>query len=132
MTSISTFLMFEGRAEEAMNFYRSVFPAAEVRSLTRHGEAAGEMKGRVMLAEMTLAGHSLMFSDSYVKHGFSFTPSISLFVTFTDETELRDAFAQLSQDGSVMMPVENYGFSQLFGWCSDRFGVSWQLNLPSA
>jgi predicted 3-demethylubiquinone-9 3-methyltransferase (glyoxalase superfamily) len=67
-----------------------------------------------------------------IKHGFSFTPSCSTFVAFDSTAELERVFGRLSQGGQVLMPVDNYGFSQRFGWLNDRFGVSWQLNLPSA
>ena len=65
-----------------------------------------------------------------VKHAFTFTPSISLFVDCRSAAMLDAAFAQLADGGHVYMRIANYGFSQRFGWCSDRFGVSWQLNLP--
>ena len=65
-----------------------------------------------------------------MKHAFTFTPSISLFVDFASADELGAAFANLSKGGKVLMPVDNYGFSRRFGWCVDRSGVSWQLNLP--
>lgn len=71
-----------------------------------------------------------MFSDSYVKHAFTFTPSVSLFVDFATAEELDASFAKLGEGGTVFMPLDNYGFSPRFGWCSDRFRVSWQLNLP--
>jgi len=64
-----------------------------------------------------------------VKHGFGFTPAMSLFVECESETELDAAFNRLSEGGNVLMPVGNYGFSSRFGWLTDRFGVSWQLNL---
>jgi len=67
--------------------------------------------------------------DSPVKHPFSFTPSISIFVECENEAELDEAFQQLSTGGQVLMPPGNYGFSTKFGWVNDRFGVSWQLNL---
>ena len=54
---------------------------------------------------------------------------MSLFVECESEDELRGAFARLSEGGSVLMPAGNHGFSTLFAWVSDRFGVSWQLNL---
>ncbi len=82
------------------------------------------------MAHFDLNGHRLMFSDSYAKHEFTFTPSISLFVDFASGEELDSAFAKLANEGRVFMPLDNYGFSRRFGWCSDRFGVSWQLNLP--
>ncbi len=64
-----------------------------------------------------------------MKHGFGFTPAMSLFVECESEAELDAAFGRLSEGGNVLMPVGNYGFSSRFGWLTDRFGVSWQLNL---
>ena len=62
-------------------------------------------------------------------HDFGFTPSVSLFVECQDEAELEKLFAELSGEGRVLMPLGDYGFSRRFGWCNDRYGVSWQLNL---
>ena len=64
-----------------------------------------------------------------MKHDFTFTPSISMFVDCDNNIELEDVFNQLSSGGKVLMPLDNYGFSKKFGWVNDRFGVSWQLNL---
>jgi uncharacterized glyoxalase superfamily protein PhnB len=55
---------------------------------------------------------------------------MSLFVDFDSAAALDSAFAVLAESGTVLMPIADYGFSQRFGWCADRFGVSWQLNLP--
>jgi predicted 3-demethylubiquinone-9 3-methyltransferase (glyoxalase superfamily) len=63
------------------------------------------------------------------KHDFGFTPAMSIFVDCESEEELQHAFRQLSVDGNVLMPLDNYGFSAHFGWLNDRFGVSWQPNL---
>ena len=71
-----------------------------------------------------------MCIDSAVSHGFTFTPSMSIFVDCGSAAELERAFAALAAGGAVLMPLENYGFSTRFGWVNDRFGVSWQLNLP--
>jgi predicted 3-demethylubiquinone-9 3-methyltransferase (glyoxalase superfamily) len=54
---------------------------------------------------------------------------MSIFVTCADDSELNEAYNQLSSGGQVLMPLDNYGFSQKFGWVKDRFRVSWQLNL---
>jgi len=126
---ISTFLMFEGQAEEAMTFYVSLFPGSEVWSIERYGPGEMGPEGSVKRADFTLAGHALMCIDSPAKHAFTFTPSVSLFVECADEAELDAAFERLSEGGSVLMPLADYGFSRKFGWVSDRFGVSWQLNL---
>lgn len=64
-----------------------------------------------------------------MKHDFTFTPSISLFVECESEMELEVAYQALSAGGELLMPLDNYGFSTRFGWVNDRFGVSWQLNL---
>lgn len=126
---ITTFLMFEGKAEEAMTFYRSLFADAEVTSLTKYGPEGPGAEGSVMHAIFTLAGQQFMCIDSAVKHAFGFTPAMSLWVDCADEAELDRLYAALSADGQVLMAVGNHGFSTRFGWVNDRFGVSWQLNL---
>ncbi len=128
--SVATFLMFEGVAETAMNFYISLFKGSEIKRIERYGPGEPGAEGSVKRADFTLAGHALMCIDSPMKHGFTFTPSISLFVDCQDEAELDNAFDQLSAGGGVLMPLGDYGFSTKFGWVNDRFGVSWQLNLP--
>ena len=83
------------------------------------------------MAQVRFADHSLIVIDSPVPHDFGFTPSMSLFVDFESEADLERVFDRLSAGGDVMMPLDDYGFSARFGWVSDRFGVSWQLNLPN-
>lgn len=126
---ITTFLMFEGRAEEAMTFYRSLFPDAEVRSLAKYGPEGPGAEGSVVHAIFTLAGQEFMCIDSAMEHGFGFTPAVSLYVDCADEAEIDRLYAALSEGGGVLMPLGNHGFSTKFGWVNDRFGVSWQLNL---
>jgi predicted 3-demethylubiquinone-9 3-methyltransferase (glyoxalase superfamily) len=128
---ITTFLMFEGGAEEAMNFYLSLFDDAEVVAITRYGAEGPGPEGSVMHATFAVAGQQFMVSDSYVHHQFSFTPSVSLFVDCAGEAELERLFAALSEKGATLMPLGEYGFSRKFGWVNDRYGVSWQLNLAA-
>jgi predicted 3-demethylubiquinone-9 3-methyltransferase (glyoxalase superfamily) len=126
--SVSTFLMFEGAAEEAMNFYVSLFKNSQVKHIERYGPGEPGAEGSVKRADFTLAGQNLICIDSPVKHAFTFTPSISLFIDCETEAELDAAFDQLSAGGTLLMPPGNYGFSTKFVWLNDRFGVSWQLN----
>lgn len=121
--------MFEGHAEKAMNFYVSLFKGSKIVHVERYGPCQHGAEGTVKIADFNLAGHELRCIDSPMKHGFTFTPSISLFVECESEEELEHAFQQLSEGGGVLMPLGNYGFSTKFGWVNDRFGVSWQLNL---
>jgi predicted 3-demethylubiquinone-9 3-methyltransferase (glyoxalase superfamily) len=130
---ITTFLMFTGQAEEAMNFYISLFDQSEIISIQHYGanetgyDAGTE--GKVLHAAFSLNGQVFMCIDSNVKHEFTFTPSISLYVTCDTEVEIDRVFEMLSQDGSVLMPLAAYPFSKKFGWVGDKYGVSWQLNL---
>ena len=122
------FLMFEGRAEEAMNFYVSLFAGSEIRSVTKYGPGETGPEGTIMRADFTVAGQDVSCSDSPIEHAFSFTPSFSFFVECEDEAELDSVFDRLSDNGDILMPPDDYGFSRKFTWVSDRFGVSWQLN----
>jgi predicted 3-demethylubiquinone-9 3-methyltransferase (glyoxalase superfamily) len=125
---IRPFLMFEGKAEEAMNFYVSLFPGSEITELARYGPDEAGAEASVKLAAFTIGGENVLCTDSFVHHGFTFTPAISFFVSCESDEEVRPLAAALSEGGSVFMPVGEYGFSRLFAWVSDRFGVSWQLN----
>ncbi|MCU5375988.1 VOC family protein [Bacillus cereus] len=126
---ITTFLMFEGKAEEAMNFYTSLFDQSEIVNISRYDENGPGKEGSVIHATFTLNGQEFMCIDSYVNHGFTFTPSMSLYVTCETEEEIETVFHKLAQDGSVLMPLGSYPFSKKFGWLNDKYGVSWQLTL---
>lgn len=126
---ISTFLMFSGKAEEAMNHYISIFDQSEILSIQRYGANEAGAEGSVLRASFSLHGQVFMCIDSYVRHEFTFTPAISLYVTCDTENEIDRAFEKLSDGGTVLMPLGAYPFSEKFGWVQDRYGVSWQLNL---
>jgi predicted 3-demethylubiquinone-9 3-methyltransferase (glyoxalase superfamily) len=129
---VTPFLMFQGDANAAIALYRELFAGAEVRHLEHYGPKEPGPEGQVRRATLVLAGQELMLFDSPPVHDFTFTPSISMFVDCADELEIERLFTGLSEGGTVRMPLNNYGFSLRFGWVDDRFGVSWQLNLPAA
>jgi len=125
-----------GKAEEAIKFYTSIFPNSEIKSIINYRE--GEPGGTPALIKygvFTLNGTPYMVSESNYNHAWSFTPGVSLFVECNSEKEIQTLFDQLSSNGGqVMIPLdnygsENYGFGKKFGWCQDRYGISWQLNL---
>ncbi|MBY0599340.1 VOC family protein [Bacillus bingmayongensis] len=126
---ITTFLMFEGNAEEAMNLYTSLFDQSEIINISRYDANGPGKEGTVMHATFTLNGQEFMCIDSYVKHEFTFTPSMSLYVNCNTEEEIAEVFNKLAQEGEVLMPLTAYPFSKKFGWLNDKYGVSWQLNL---
>ncbi|MCK0473739.1 VOC family protein [Halalkalibacter sp. APA_J-10(15)] len=129
---ITTFLTFEGSAEEAMNLYVSLFDDSEITSIVRYGANEVGKEGSVQHATFSINGQEFMCIDSSVKHEWTFTPGVSLFVACKTEQEIDRLFEKLSQDGFVHMPLSNYGFSEKFGWIDDKYGVSWQLNLANS
>jgi predicted 3-demethylubiquinone-9 3-methyltransferase (glyoxalase superfamily) len=134
MNKTTTFLMFVGdqcgKAEEAMKLYTTLFKNSEIKNIEHwNKDEPGGIEGQVKRATFTIAGQEYMVSENAMMHEFTFTPAISIFVECDSEDEQAMLFEKLSQNGKVMMPLNNYGFSQKFGWVSDVYGVSWQLNL---
>ena len=127
---ITTFLMFSGAAEEAMTFYVSLFPRSRILSIIHYGAGEPGKEGTVKQAIFELNATRLICIDSPVQHPFTFTPAVSLFVDCDDQIEIDRLFERLVEGGQALMPPDSYGFSRRFAWVQDRYGVSWQLNLP--
>ena len=119
-----------GKAEEAINFYTSLFDNSKILSVERYGAGESEPEGSVKIARFTLNGVEHMAIDS-TPHDFTFTPSISLYVECASPNEIETTYQALLDGGKALMPLDNYGFSEKFGWVSDKYGVSWQLNLAN-
>jgi predicted 3-demethylubiquinone-9 3-methyltransferase (glyoxalase superfamily) len=119
MQKITPFLWFDGKAEEAMNLYVSVFKNSKVVSVSRYGDGGPGPKGTVMSATFQLEGQTF-----YALNGgpqYTFTPAISLFVSCETQPEVDELWAKLSAGGS----------EGRCGWLQDRYGLSWQI-IPSA
>jgi predicted 3-demethylubiquinone-9 3-methyltransferase (glyoxalase superfamily) len=122
------FLMFQGDAKPALALWREAFPDLEVLEMEEYRE--GGQAGQISAARIRLGGNEWRLFDSPPVHSFTFTPASSFFVDCDDEGHLRSLAEKLGDGGEVMMEIGNYGFSKLFTWITDRYGVSWQLNLP--
>jgi predicted 3-demethylubiquinone-9 3-methyltransferase (glyoxalase superfamily) len=127
---VRPFLMFQGDAEAAMTFYVSLFADGAIHEVVRYGPGEASREGSIRRASFAIGGQTIDCSDSPPVHDFTFTPSFSLFVDCTATDELARLVAALADGGATLMPLADYGFSRRFAWVSDRFGVSWQLNLP--
>jgi predicted 3-demethylubiquinone-9 3-methyltransferase (glyoxalase superfamily) len=128
---LRTFMTFQGgAATAALELYRDVFDDFELDQIEHYGPSDAGREGTVKVARFRLAGGHFSCADSPVRHEWGFTPAVSLWIDCDDNTELQRLFDQLRVDGQVFMPLDDYGFSTRFGWVGDRFGVTWQLNLP--
>lgn len=129
---ITPYLWFDHQAEEAINFYTSLFNDSRIVAINRYPEGFEEgpmagMAGKVIHAVFELAGYQFMAIDGGPL--FKFTPAISFFVNCETEAEIDGLWAALSDGGEVAMPLQAYPFSPKFGWVQDKYGLSWQLNL---
>jgi predicted 3-demethylubiquinone-9 3-methyltransferase (glyoxalase superfamily) len=119
MQKITPFLWFDGKAEEAMNFYVSVFKNSKIVNVRRYGEAGPGPKGTVMTGTFQIEGQ-----EFYALNGgplFTFSPAISFFVNCEKQQEVDELWEKLSEGGE----------KQRCGWLKDKYGVSWQI-IPTA
>jgi predicted 3-demethylubiquinone-9 3-methyltransferase (glyoxalase superfamily) len=115
MPKITPFLWFNDQAEEAMNFYASIFKNAKKGSISRCGEGGPGPKGSVMSVTFQLEGQDFMALNGGPH--FTFTPAISLFVNCETQEEVDHYWERLSAGGT----------KERCGWLKDKFGLSWQI-----
>jgi predicted 3-demethylubiquinone-9 3-methyltransferase (glyoxalase superfamily) len=115
MQKITPFLWFDGQAEEAMNFYVSIFKNSKVVSVARYGDAGPGPKGSVMTAAFQLEGQDFVALNGGPQ--FKFTPAISFVVNCETQQEVNDLWEKLSASGR----------KDRCGWLQDKYGVSWQI-----
>jgi len=119
MQKISPFLWFDNQAEEAVNFYTSIFKNSKILSVTRYGEAgakaAGRPKGSVMTVVFELGGQEFIALNGGPV--FTFSPAISFVVNCETQEEVDELWEKLSEGGE----------KEQCGWLKDKYGVSWQI-----
>jgi PhnB protein len=133
---VQSYLFFDGRCEEALEFYRSAL-GAEVTALMRFKDGPQEGSGegcqgpavdpeKVMHANFRIGETQIMASDGMAQGNPSFQ-GFSLSISAPDEAEAERLFGVLSDGGQVQMPMTKTFFSPKFGMAADRFGVSWMV-----
>jgi predicted 3-demethylubiquinone-9 3-methyltransferase (glyoxalase superfamily) len=115
MQKITTFLWFDGQAEEAANFYTSIFKNSKIGRILRYGDAGPGAKGSVMTVEFQLEGQEFIALNG--GPAYQLTPAISLFVNCETQKEVDDLWTKLSAGGKEVQ----------CGWLEDKFGLSWQI-----
>lgn len=113
---ITTFLTFDDRAEEAIEFYTSIFPDSRVTSTTRYGAAGPREEGSFMTGTFELAGQEFVALNG--GSSFTFAQGMSLFVDCETQQEVDELWERLTEGGGEPGPC---------GWLTDKFGVSWQI-----
>ena len=116
MPKITTFLTFDNQAEEAANFYTSVFKNSKILTRVNYGDAGPGPKGALMWATISLDGQELMLLNG--GPSFTFAQGFSLFVSVETQAEVDDYWTKLTAGG---------GKEVACGWLTDKFGVSWQI-----
>ncbi|EKE27768.1 MAG: hypothetical protein ACD_3C00154G0011 [uncultured bacterium (gcode 4)] len=130
---IVPFLWFDDKAEEAVNFYASVFKNSKPLTTTHYSKAGAGVSWRPEWSIMTI-DFLLDWQELIALNGgpeFKFTPAISFFVSCENIQEMEMHWKKLSEGWVVLMELDKYSFSERFWWVQDKFGVSWQLNLAS-
>ncbi len=128
-TKLTPFLTFMGQADDAIKLYVSLFKNSKIASIEHYGAEGPGPAGTVRMAEIIVCGQPLRCLDSPMKHNWTFSPAISMFIESKDEAEIVHYFEKLSDKGLVLMPLDSYPFSKKFAWVQDRFGVNWQLSV---
>jgi predicted 3-demethylubiquinone-9 3-methyltransferase (glyoxalase superfamily) len=119
MQKITPFLWFDGKAEEAANFYVSIFKNSKIGDAMRYGEAGPGPKGSVMSVNFQLDGQDFIALNGGPQ--FQFSPAISFFVKCEIQEEVDHYWEKLSAGGKKIQ----------CGWLQDKFGISWQI-VPAA
>ncbi|WP_236973902.1 VOC family protein [Membranihabitans maritimus] len=124
-------LWFDFQANEASEFYTKLFPDSKIDAITRYPaegqKVHGQPEGTVMTVNFDLSGYRFIALNGGPH--FRINPSISFFVVCETIEEIDDLWKNLSKNGRVLMPINQYPWSEKYGWIQDQFGVSWQLSL---
>ncbi len=128
---LSPYLTFNGNCRDAMTFYQACLGGKL--TMQTFGEApmpsAPEDKEKIMHAMLENDALSFMASDSMPGQPVTMGTNVSLSLVGTDETLLRGFFAKLSEGGNVTMPLDKQFWGDVFGMCTDKFGIHWMVNI---
>ncbi|MDV2475420.1 VOC family protein [Rhodococcus zopfii] len=129
---LNPYLSFRDNARQAMEFYRSVFGGELTVSTFGefHASDLPEEQDKVMHSALT-APHGLVLMGADTPNAMDLTPgnNFSISLSGDDEAELRGYWDQLADGGTVAMPLEKAPWGDIFGMCTDRFGVPWMVNI---
>src|ERR1051326_7980983 len=123
MENILVHLWFDKEAKEATAFYATLFPSSKVKSVSTITDTPS---GDCDIVRFDLHGQPFMAISA--GPFFKFNPSISMFVVFDTEAEIKAVWNKLIDGGKALMPYDTYPWAKKYGWLEDRYGLSWQLS----
>jgi PhnB protein len=128
---LNPYISFDGNAREALETYQRVFGGdLTVNTFGDFGEAPPGYEDKVMHGQLeTSSGFTLMASDTPPGMPYQAGTNIAVSLSGEDEAELRGYWDQLSDGGQVAVPLEQQMWGDLFGMCTDRFGIGWMVNI---
>jgi predicted 3-demethylubiquinone-9 3-methyltransferase (glyoxalase superfamily) len=126
MQKITPHLWFDRRSRDALALYTGAFENSRVKSSTTLGNTPS---GSVEIVVLELAGQTLQCL--FAGPEFKFTPAVSFLAACATKEETEALWNRLSEGGNILMPFASYPFSELYGWCQDRYGLSWQVMFVS-
>jgi predicted 3-demethylubiquinone-9 3-methyltransferase (glyoxalase superfamily) len=122
MQKITPHLWFDKEAKEAAQFYTSVFPSSKINSVTTmHDTPSGDCD----IVSFELAGQPFMSISAGPL--FKFTPAVSFLLACSTKEEVDALWKKLNDGGQALMPLDQYPFSERYGWTQDKYGLSWQI-----
>lgn len=128
--TISIGLWYDSQAEEAANFYTSLFPGSSIEDIIKYGregqEIHGQPEGKVMVVNFQLAGTYMQAING--GPDFKMNPSISMFAVCESFEETDAVWNKLLEGGNILMPLGKYEWSERYGWVQDRWGLTWQVS----
>ncbi|MEU0171317.1 MULTISPECIES: VOC family protein [Streptomyces] len=130
---LNPYLTFNGDARQAMEFYKEVFGGTlNLNSYGEFGQADAPNADKIMHGMLeTTGGFTLMGADNPPGMESEQGGSYSVSLSGDDDAELRGYWEKLSEGGSVSVPLEKQMWGDVFGMCTDRFGVPWMVNIST-
>lgn len=127
---VNPYIAFRGNCREALEFYKQALGAEELYSQTYGDSPMAEMGNpdAIMHATLKVGESSVMFCDDFHSPNFTTGGNISLAIGLNDVDKAKEYFANLSDGGTVTMPLDKTFWAEAFGMVTDKFGINWMVN----
>ncbi len=133
MQKITPFLWFDNNAEEAVNFYTSLFDDSKILNITRYNEAGAKASGQKAGSAMTVAFKLEGQNFTALNGGpyYKLNQSISLFAYCESDAKIEKVYNKLCEGGTIFFPLDKYDWGLRYAWVQVKFGLSWQLDVDN-